>query len=399
MAKTESSGTRTEKSIMKQVEEVETLFNKHADILSKIFAGKGLKQSLFIFLVVSLGIYFLALLATFIEFDGVSPKGFTTDSQGRDLFFDFTDEGWGTDLHFMPLYVFVHLAMLAIIGKSMSEAVVVIPRVIEIEAVELEKTVSKLRSNLSGLLFALPFILYDSYFTYLEVGDSQKVLLNPVVHWIVNLSWALEWWIFGAVITSLIKYLFFIRKITAKYSYEANILGIVVKGELDPLIKLGYRLTIALGIFLIANVAYTIYYGFWLSDFIGLIIILITLPILTVVPLQLIERDVAYEQRLIADSFLSTYVSDGIRFIRNPKDLDLESKIDILVGRRLLQTFTEHRRETLKVYLRMAATMAVSVGSLLYSYNEQIVDYLKNQDLSVFSEGIGVILRLIALLL
>jgi hypothetical protein len=395
MSKSESSVTRSEEAIAQQVEEVETLFSEHSDFLSRIFTRKGVIETLFIFIVTSLGFYVLALLAALIEFDGMTPSGFTTDN--IEVFFDFTDEGWGIDMHFMPLYLFIHLVMVVVIGKSMCDAVAVIPRVIDLETAAIERNVRKMQTNLSGLLIALPFILYDAYFTFQEVSDSEAVMINPLVHWIVCASWTLEWWIFGAVISSLIKYLFFIRRITAKYSYEANILPVIVKGELDPLIRLGWRLTIALGLFLVTNVAYTIYYGFWPTDFIGLIIIFIMLPVLTVVPLQLIERDVAYEQGLIADRFLDKYVDHGIGFIKDPKSISLESKIDILVGRRLLQTFVEHKRETLKVYLRMATTMAITAGGLVFSYYEQILDFIDTQDISAFSEGVILLLRILFL--
>ncbi|MFX0115980.1 MAG: hypothetical protein ACFFB3_15630, partial [Candidatus Hodarchaeota archaeon] len=64
--------------------------------------------------------------------------------------------------------------------------------------------------------------------------------------------------------------------------------------------------------------------------------------------------------------------------------LDLEAKIDILLGRRLLQTFQDHRRETLRVYLRMAFTMLISLGGLIWNYNEEIIDFTKDYDLRTF---------------
>jgi hypothetical protein len=209
--------------------------------------------------------------------------------------------------------------------------------------------------------------------------------VNPAVHWIVTLSWVVEWFIFGAIVYSLVAYLFFVRKITSKYSYEENILKVVVKGELDPLIRLGYQLTIALGLFIVVNIFYIFAEGKpWPSDFTGIILMLLLLPILTVVPLQLIERDVAYEQGIIRNRFQEQYVNDGMKFMRDPKALDTEAKIDILLGRRLLQTFQEYRRETVRVYLRMAFTMAISLGGLVWNYNEEIADFAKNYDLRTF---------------
>ncbi len=368
--------------IMTQIQEIETYYEKQRNLVTKAFTRQNWKRNIILFLFLSLLFYFAAFAAAFADFDGMTFKGF--NSEISDEFFDFED-GWGANNHWMPFYLFVHFCMLAVIGKSMQDAVMVAPRVIKVDMEDLKRSIKRVRSNIGVLLIALPFIIYDGVRSYNEVSESENVIINPAVHWIVTLSWIVEWFIFGAIIWGLVAYVFFVRKITSKYSYEENILKVIVKGELGPLIRLGYRLSIALGIFLIVNIAYIFVEGNpWPSDFIGIVLTFLIMPILVVVPLQLIERDLAHEQGMIREHFLEQYVADGMKFIRDPTVLGLEAKVDILLGRRLLQTFQEYRRETLKVYLRMALTMAISLGGLVWNYSEEIVDFTTDYDFSQF---------------
>ncbi|MHA2272688.1 MAG: hypothetical protein ACXACI_12550 [Candidatus Hodarchaeales archaeon] len=372
--------------IMTQLQEIETYYEKQRNLLTKALTRTSWKWSLLLFLFLSLLFYFAAFVAAFADFDGMTFKGW--NSEISEEFFDFED-GWGVNNHWMPFYLFVHFCMLAVIGKGLQDAVLVVPGVMKVDMEDLKRSIKRVRSNIGGFLIALPFIIYDGVRSYNEVSNSDEVIINPAVHWIVTFSWIVEWFVFGAIIWALIAYVFFVRKITSKYSYEENILKVVVKGELGPLVRLGYRLTLALGIFLIVNIAYIFVEGNpWPSDFIGIILTLLIMPILVVVPLQLIERDVANEQRLITDRFRDKYISDGVGFIRDPSAIDLESKVDILLGRRLLQTFQEHRRQTLKIYLRMAFTMAISLGGLVWNYSDQIVDFAKDYDLSQFVSSV-----------
>ncbi|MFX0115074.1 MAG: hypothetical protein ACFFB3_11050 [Candidatus Hodarchaeota archaeon] len=383
MANKKTSASSKIEGITEQIEEIEIYYEKQKNLVTKAFTRKSWKRSLILFLFISMIFYLAAFAAAFADFDGMAFKGWNNEIS--EYFFDFSKDGWGVNNHWMPFYLFVHFCMLAVIGKSMQDAVLVTPRVMKVDMDDLKKSIKRVRSNIGGFLIALPFIIYDAVRSYNEVSESDKVIINPLVHWIVTLSWIVEWFIFGAIIWSLVAYVFFVRKITSKYSYEENILKVIVRGELEPLIRLGFRLTIALGVFLVVNIAYIFVEGNpWPSDFIGIILTLLILPILTIVPLQLIERDVSHEQGLIADRFLTKYVQDGIGFIRDPKAIDLESKVDILLGRRLLETFQEYRRETVKVYLRMGFTMAISLGGLVWNYSEEIADFVKDYDLSQF---------------
>lgn len=383
MVAKKTGAKRSERAIAKQVDRVQQTYDKRMNLVTKAFGKRSRKKMAILLLIVSFSFYFLAIAGAMVDFEestnenenSMTIKGFKFRQSRLEYFTDLSnpDEesdseyaGYGRELLFMPILILVHLIMLAAIGKSMREPFLIVPTVIDISTDKLIKTVKRIRGNFGGLIIAIPFILVDVYFSYLDVSDPEEVIINPLVHWIVTASWVLQWYVFGIVLYSLARYLLFIRHLTKDYQYEGNILAIVVGRYLDPLIFLGYQLAGVLGLFLITNLAYMWFVPPpWPSDVIATILVLLALPIMAIAPLEMIERDIAKEQAEMRRHWYDQYIVEGIKFIDNPASVDEKALLDILMFHRLLETFSAHKRETLKVYFRVFYVMLLAVGGIL----------------------------------
>ncbi len=374
---------RSEQAIARQVNKIQQTYDKQMNLVTKAFGIRSKKKMAILLLIVSFGFYFLAIAGVMVDFEestnenenSMTIKGFKLRRSRLKYFTDLSnpDEeseseyaGYGRELLFMPILILVHLIMLAAIGKSMREPFLIVPTVIDIDTDKLIKTVKGIRGNFGGLIIALPFILVDVYFSYQDVSDPEEVIINPVVHWIVTASWVLQWFIFGVVLYSLVRFLLFIRHLTKDYQYEGNILAIVVGRYLDPLIFLGYQLAGVLGLFLVTNLAYMwLVPPPWPSDVIATILVLLALPVMAIAPLEMIERDIAREQAEMRRQWYDQYIIEGMKFIDDPASVDEKSLLNILMFHRLLETFSAHKRETLKVYFRVFYVMLLAVGGIL----------------------------------
>ncbi|MFX0115248.1 MAG: hypothetical protein ACFFB3_11935 [Candidatus Hodarchaeota archaeon] len=389
MSKTKGTLKRSVTTIQQQRAEVQQTYDKHMNLVTRVFSGKSRKKTIFFFLVVSFAFYGAAIVGVMADFkveettegengeEKVSMEltGWTFSRKRLKYFTDFSnpeDEsdskyaGYGRELLFMPILILVHLIMLAAIGKSMREPFVVAPSLIDVDMKKLVKTVRRIRGNFRGLLIGLPFMIFDVYFSYQDVSDPDEVIINPLVHWIVTSSWCLQWFIFGVVLNHLVAYLFFIRHLTKGYTYEANILAIAVRRDLDPLIYLGYQLAGVLGLYLITNLTYMLAVPPpWYSDVIATLIVLLAIPIIAIGPLEMIERDLAKEQAEIRNRFFDQYVDDGIKFIADPTSVNEKALLDILMVHQLLDTFDKYKRETLKVYFRVFYVLVLAGAGIL----------------------------------
>lgn len=383
MAHKSTGSKRSEQAIAKQVDKVQQTYNKRMNLVTKALGQRSRKKMLIILLIVSFSFYFIAIAGAMANFEepenenevSMEITGFKLRRSRLKYFTDLSDPtkesdseyaGYGRELLFMPILIFVHLLMLAVIGKSMREPLVRVPRLIHMPTDKLVKTVKKIRGNFGGLIVALPFMFFDAYWSYQDVSDPDEVIINPLVHWIVTASWTLQWFIFGVVLYSLVRYLLFIRHMTKDYQYEGNILAIVVGRDLDPLIYLGYQLAGVLGLYLITNLAYMwLVPPPWYSNVLATAIVLFALPIMAIGPLEMIERDIASEQTVIRDRFFNQYITEGIKFIANPGSVNERALLEVLMSQRLLETFSQHKRETIKVYFRVFYVMLLAVGGIL----------------------------------
>ncbi|MHA2232040.1 MAG: hypothetical protein ACXAB4_06095 [Candidatus Hodarchaeales archaeon] len=393
MASKSSGSKRSEQAIAKQVDKVQQTYNTRMNLVTKALGRRSRKKMLILLLIVSFSFYILAIVGAMADFGDAATdatgtngtdsneevpmeiSGWNFTTERLKYFTDLSDPtkdsesiyaGYGRELLFMPILIFVHLLMLAVIGKSMREPLVRVPRLIDMDTDKLVKTVKKVRGNFGGLIVALPFMVFDAYWSYQDVSDPDEVIINPLVHWIVTASWTLQWFIFGVVLYSLVRYLLFIRHLTKDYQYEGNILAIVVGRDLDPLIYLGYQLAGVLGLYLITNLAYMwLVPPPWYSDVLATAIVLFALPIMAIGPLEMIERDIASEQAVIRARFFDQYITEGIKFISNPGSVNERALLEVLMSQRLLETFSEHKGETLKVYFRVFYVMLLAVGGIL----------------------------------
>ncbi|MHA2369182.1 MAG: hypothetical protein ACXADX_10200 [Candidatus Hodarchaeales archaeon] len=366
---------RSDQAIKRQVDRIQQTYDKRMNLVTRAFGKRSRKRMAILLLIVSFGFYFLAVAGAMAEFDGMEFTGFKYRRSQLNYFTDLSnpdeepdDEyaGYGRELLFMPILILVHLIMLGAVGKSMREPFLIVPTVINIKTDKLLKTIQRIRGNFGGLIIALPFIVVDLYFSYQDVSDPEEVIINPLVHWILTTSWVLQWFIFGVVLYSLFRYLLFIRHLTKDYQYEGNILAIIVGRDLDPLIYLGYQLAGVLGLFLVTNLTYMwLVPPPWISDVIATILVLLALPIMAIAPLEMIERDIAKEQAEMRRQWYDQYIIEGIKFISDAASVNERTLLEILMSHRLLETFSAHKRETLKVYFRVFYVMLLAVGGIL----------------------------------
>lgn len=389
---------RDENEILSDLSEIEDYLQKKCYWVYKLFIRPTKKGNVLVALILSIGIYVLAMISSTITFEGYIPTGIDLD--GMTYLLDFRNDD-AIDLLFTPLLLLSHLAMLTIVGHNLGKAVLVIPRLMPVNKEELKKDIDRIISNKYGFLFALPFILFDggagfmSFFVYPDgiTGEGFLAQLNgirgfegifdgfsnPIIHLITYTSYIFQWLIYGAVLNTLVMYILFIRKYTKKATYQENILSILMKNRIEPLIALGYKLSAFIGLLLLVRAAYLIAFEFWFwwSDLVGFILLLIFLPVTTVVPLQLVEGDLRNEQKKMIAKFKSKLVDFGTLFIVDKNSLPLETKIDLLLQDQYGKTLLRYRRETLKVYLRLVGVMSVTVGSLVYDNRETIMQFLE----------------------
>jgi hypothetical protein len=391
----------SEENKLTELGEIEDYLQKKTYWISRIFMRSSRKRSILLSLIVAFGLYVIGFISMGILIEGnITPAIIIANMAS---YIDLTTVD-GKDIFFMPVFIIAHIALLSIIGGSLSSAILVIPRIIPVSSEQLKKDINRIKSNFFGFLIALPFILYDltissiNFFIIptLQVDNEGNpilsgilatlqpillepfngIMINPLVHWILTLSWVIEWIIFGAVLNTLLMYVLFIYKYTKKHEYQENLLAVIMKGEIDPLIRLGYKLALYVGVFMIIRAVYIIVVGYYWSDLSGFLVILIALPIIIAAPLQLVESDLAVEQRELINEYTDDWIEEGMKFLRDRKSVTLEQKIDLLLQNNYIDTLTSYRRETLKVYIRLIIVMGATVGSFLASNYKSILDVL-----------------------
>ncbi|MFW9994648.1 MAG: hypothetical protein ACFFD4_21575 [Candidatus Odinarchaeota archaeon] len=392
--------------VSRDIAEIEEIaLRKHW--LARFFTRSTKRRSILFALFISFGLYVLGFLSMAVYKE--------VDISAIDSLLSYIDLSTidGRDLFFMPIFIFISIVLIVMINTSINEAIVVVPRIIPVPKEEIIKDLNKFRSNTRGIILVLPFILYDVTISALRFfvfpdGDitdtvfeqidpfvfnalSDGIMINPVVHIILTFSWVFEWLIYGAVFNLLYQYLRLIYKYTTKKTYSENLLAVILKGLVDPLLKLGYTLSIYLGLFLLIRAIYIVVVGYYWSDLFGFLALLIFLPIVVIVPLVLIEHDLSKEQKELVNEYSQSYIEEGMKYIRDPRSITLDEKVNLLLQDKYITAIMSYKRETLKIYLRLFALMSVTAGSYLITYRADILRILGPllQEIPIIGELLG----------
>lgn len=364
-----SLAARPDEEILDDISFIKEQFKEKRYWLNIFIKASTRKRMALKYLFISVVFWLVAFLGTGLQFDGFIPNGFASDGLGSA--FDFSDNAAGKELIFVPFYLFIHFFLLAFIIGRFQEAMTVVPKLFAVKREDYEVSIGRMRSNLLALSFGLPLMIYDTYHLFTDYSD-QVFLVNPFVDVVIWLSWMLEWWTFGAAVYLLLAFLRFLYRITRRYKYDLNLLSIVLKGEIDPIIRLGYKLMFPIGVFLLLNVIYTLYYGFWWSDTIASIVTFLLLPLTVIAPIQIVERDIHTE---MDDYILKQHdfaLKRGIAFLKNPKVMSFEEKTDILLTEMMLSRFSDYRQSTITMYLRLIWVVLISALGLVFNFWDQV---------------------------
>ena len=363
-----SSKIRSPEQIQQEIDEINKYYNKRHNIVKKILIREKKWLDILIWIGVSLLFYIVALI------------GASMSSNGNfDLFFNFSTTGEAIDFLYMPLYIFVHLFVVSALTFAIKRSVLNLPKVMDIPLAQYEKSVKRFESNLGPLIIALPFILYDSIDIFKDISTGNYLYIGLVPELTLWASWVIEWIIFANIIWLMAYYVIFIYHTAKTYHYDSELLSVVLKNELKPIVHVGYEQSIVLTLFLVLNIIYTIYTGFYATDFLASITLFLLIPLMAVVPIQIVHSDLTKEIKAF-----STHALDRILPITKPffvnENISLENKVDFLLTDRVLYRLQEiHKSHSNKaIYLRILATMAVPAFGYYVDYGPKVVDYINS---------------------
>ena len=363
-----SSKIRSPEQIQHEIDEINNFYNKKHNIVKKILIRNKKRLDILIWIGISLLFYIVALIGA-----SMSPNG------NFDLFFNFSNNGQALDFLYMPFYLFVHLFVISALTFAIKRSVLSLPKVMDIPLAQYEKSVKRFESNLGPLIIAIPFILYDSFDIFNDVltGDYHYIGLVPeLTLWA---SWVLEWIIFANILWLMAYYVIFIYHTARTYHYDSELLSVVLKNELKPIIHVGYEQSIVLTIFLVLNIIYTIYTGFYSTDFLASITLFLLIPIMAVVPIQIVHGDLTEEIKAFSNQALDRVLPIMKPYFVN-EGISLENQVDFLLTERILSKLHEiHKSHSNKaIYLRILATMAVPAFGYYVDYGPKVVDYINS---------------------
>jgi hypothetical protein len=116
--------------------------------------------------------------------------------------------------------------------------------------------------------------------------------------------------------------------------------------------------------------------GYWLSDFIALAVMFIVLPVVAIFPLQIVQNKVKQEQNTVIDRMTTEFVEQSTFFIADPRNIELETKINLFLNIKILEVLQQYKKETFKVYLRLVWVMGASLVGLLLNFQEILVPFI-----------------------
>jgi hypothetical protein len=355
---------RTTDMINQEIRLVDNYFNKKLNLIEKIFIRPNKKVNIISWLLFCIGMYILAYIGSF-----------TVNNVDSSKFLDFTDTGVAIHFIYMSLYLFVHLFTVTALTNAVKRAVTTVPKVMIIPYEDYQKAINRFESNIWPILISIPFILYDFLDFYPRTQNNNFEYIGFFPDTVLFISWIIEWVIFGFIIWIILYYIRFIRLITKKFDYETELLTVVIRNEVKPIIYVGYEQSIILTVFLVLNIYYTIYVGFFLSDFMASVILFLLLPVLVFIPMKIINSDLNYELKRYKNSmwdkllFMSKSIYAG-------EQVSIEEKVDFIVSDSILHRINQTQKAQKVIYLRLIATMLVPAFGYYLNYGEQVTSII-----------------------
>ena len=356
---TNTKKIRTTEEINQEVAELNKFYNSRHNIIKKYLIQQNTYLNLIIWAIFSLFFYFLAFIAYYL--------GPTTDPLS---FFAFNSKGFV--YYLMPIYLFACLFTVDALTSAIKRAVLAVPKIMSIPLDNYEKTIRRFESNLAPAIIALPFILINLVGIIGDLSKNTFFTLIPTV--LLFVSWVVEWLLFGNILWLMFYYMVYIRRITNNYNYDSELLSVILKNEIKPIIHVGHEQGIILGIFLIINIIYIIFKGFFVSDLFASLLIFVLIPIITIVPINLVHKDLTKEINAFSEKSLDRILQTSKILFLN-KDMTPDEKIDFMFTDRILyrlnQVHKSHKNYI--VYLRVVIAMAVPLAGYYVDYGQTVI--------------------------
>lgn len=368
-----STKIRSPEQINAEIEELNKFYSKRHNIVKKLLIRQKKKLDLVTWVVVSLAFYLVALLGAL----QLSTNNF-------DKFFSFSGQKLAADFIFMPIYLFACLFTVSALTLAIKKSVLTLPKAMDIPLDHYEKSIKRFESNLAPLIIALPFIIFDSANVLSDFTTNNFQYIGPIPELVLLASWILEWIIFANIIWLMAYYVIFIFHITRKYHYDSELLTVILKDELKPIIHVGYEQSILLTIFLLLNILFNVLSGFLKNEvsasfllFLYSFVLFLLIPIIAVLPIQFVHDDLSSEIKIFTDQSYNrilpktrpTFVGENIQ---------LEDKVDFVFTDRILfrlnQVHKSHSNKT--IYIRILATMAVPAFGYYVNYGPNVIDQI-----------------------
>lgn len=359
-----SKRIRTQEEIDQEIIELNKFYNARHNVVKKYLIQENLGLNLAIWIIFSLFFYILAFIGYYL---GPNPD--------ISKFFAFNTEGLA--YYLMPVYLFASLFTVSALTFAIKRAVLAVPKIMSIPLDNYEKTIRRFESNLAPLLIATPFVfinLLGIIGDLTKATNGQFFTLIPTV--ILFASWVVEWVLFGNILWLMIYYVVYLHRITTSYNYDSELLAVVLKNEIKPIIHVGHEQSLILAGFLIINIIYIIYKGFFISDFIASLLIFILIPIISIVPINMVHKDLTREILAFQNRSLSRILQTSkILFVNTNDPMTNDEKLDFILTDRILFRLTQVHKshKNYAIYARVVTAMAVPLAGYYVDYGQKVV--------------------------
>ena len=189
------------------------------------------------------------------------------------------------------------------------------------------------------------------------------------------MSWVVEWVLLGNILWLMFYYLVYIRQITHNYHYDSELLSVVLKDEIKPIIHVGYEQSLVLGIFLVINIIYTIYKGAYDSDLIAALLIFILIPIISIIPINMVHRDLTNEIARFREKSLDRILLTSKKLFID-QQVPLDDKVDFIFTDRILyrlhQVHSSHKNYL--IYVKIIASLFFPLIGYYATYGKQATE-------------------------
>ncbi len=360
----EQNRIRSRQDIDNEITKINEFYNSRHNIVKKYLIHDNMKLNFFLWVIFSLFFYVLAFIGYYVGPDSSSQLFISFDTQGLAFLF-------------MPLYLFACLFTVSALTFAIRGAVTTVPKIMAIPLESYEKTVKRFESNLAPLIIALPFILFDLVGIITKYTNSNKTFYSLIPTLILFISWVVEWLLFANILWLMVYYVIYIRQITKKYHYESELLSVVLKDEIKPIIHVGYEQSLVLGIFLIINIVYIIYKGFYISDLVASLLIFLLIPIISILPIEFVHKDLSHEiEQFRVKSLDRILISSKNLFIDEPVSLD--NKMDFIFTDRILYRLRQIHKshKNYLIYVKIGISLVFPIIGYYATYGQKAVDYI-----------------------